>query len=165
MCWECGRNVAIHQSDQTAQDYDYISCCSVVGFAGAGRQGWGHTRPHWPPHCTASQAMIVWHKPRTTPHRHLHHTSIGGFTGGFPYAPEFVPTDDPDCSADQTNTAVLDGMLNGTNQIIQQTSVQVYDALISTASVPSQAKSLFRRKTTLPVSLHSYRVSKRLTNS
>ena len=36
------------------------------------------------------------------------------------------------------NTAVLDGMLNGSDKIIQQTSVQVYDALISIASVPSQ---------------------------
>jgi len=55
-----------------------------------------------------------------------------------PYVPEFIPIDDPDCSADQMNTAVLDGMLNGSDQIIQQTSVQVYDALISIASVPSQ---------------------------
>ena len=55
-----------------------------------------------------------------------------------PNAPEFVSIDDPDCSADQMNSAAMDAMLNGSGQVTQQTSAQVYDALISTAFVPQQ---------------------------
>ena len=54
-----------------------------------------------------------------------------------PDVPKFVPSDE-DCSADQMNHAAMDAMLNGSGQVTQQTSAQVYDALISTAFVPQQ---------------------------
>ena len=63
-----------------------------------------------------------------------------------PNVPEFVPIDDPKCSADQMNAAAMDAMLNGSGQVTQQTSVQVYDALISTAFVPSQVADQKKNK-------------------
>ena len=44
------------------------------------------------------------------------------------------------------HAAVLNAMLTGSDQIIQQTSAQVYDALISTASVPSQVAEQKKNK-------------------
>ena len=63
-----------------------------------------------------------------------------------PAPPEFISVEDADCSADQMHAAVLNAMLTGSDQIIQQTSAQVYDALISTASVPSQVAEQKKNK-------------------
>ena len=63
-----------------------------------------------------------------------------------PNAPEFVSIDDPDCSAHQMNSAAMDAMLNGSGQVTQQTSAQVYDALISTAFVPQQVADQKKNK-------------------
>ena len=63
-----------------------------------------------------------------------------------PAVPEFISVEDPDCSADQMHAAVLNAMLTGSDQIIQQTSAQVYDALISTAFVPSHVAEQKKNK-------------------
>ena len=48
---------------------------------------------------------------------------------------QFVELDDPDCSADAMDFLTLNAMLDGSDQILQQSSQDVYDALISTASL------------------------------
>ena len=53
---------------------------------------------------------------------------------------QFVELDDhdPDCSVDAMNLLALNAMLDGSDQIFQQSSQDVYDALISIASVPRE---------------------------
>ena len=63
-----------------------------------------------------------------------------------PNVPEFISVDDSDCSADVMHAAALNAMLRGSSQIIRQTSVQVCNALMSTASVPSQVADQKKNK-------------------
>ena len=66
---------------------------------------------------------------------------------------QFVDLDDSDCSVDAMNSLAMNAMLDGSDQIFQQSSQDVYDTLISIASVPSEVADQKKNKA---VSVHAF---------
>jgi hypothetical protein len=58
----------------------------------------------------------------------------------------FVDQDEPHCGIEAMNSLALNSMLDGSDQIFQQSSKDVYDAVISTASVPSEVADQKKNK-------------------
>ena len=58
----------------------------------------------------------------------------------------FVEQDEPHCGIEAMNSLALNSMLDGSDQMFQQSSKDVYDAVISTASVPSEVADQKKNK-------------------
>ena len=66
---------------------------------------------------------------------------------------QFAELDGPDCNVETMNSLALNAMLDGSDQVFQQSSKDVYDALFSTTFVPP---AMADQKKNKAVSVHAF---------
>jgi hypothetical protein len=106
---------------------------------------------------TEPTAYVATPLPSAFDNRHAVHVSMA------PRQLFDAPADDPnpikfvedsdDCSIEAMNSLALNAMLDGSDQIFQQSSKDVYDAIISTAVVPAEIADQKKNKA---VSVHAF---------